>query len=34
VELAKELYSIDLLLEREDVQKWALWVSKVRWKKT
>lgn len=33
-ELAKELYSIDLLLEREDVQKWAVWVSKVRWKKT
>lgn len=33
-ELAKELYSVDLLLDREDVQKWAVWVSKVRWKKT
>jgi hypothetical protein len=31
-ELAKEWYSIDLLLERDDVQKWAAWVSKVRWK--
>jgi hypothetical protein len=31
-ELAKEWYSIDLLLERDDVQKWASWVSKVRWK--
>jgi hypothetical protein len=31
-ELAKEWYSVDLLLERDDVQKWAAWVSKVRWK--
>ncbi|THX02914.1 hypothetical protein D6D18_03898 [Aureobasidium pullulans] len=31
-ELAKEWYSIELLLERDDVQKWAIWVSKVRWK--
>ena len=31
-ELAKELYSVELLTEREDVQKWAAWVSKVRWK--
>lgn len=30
--LAKELYSVDLLLEREDVQKWAAWVGRVRWK--
>ena len=32
-ELAKEWYSMDLLMEREDVQKWAGWVSKIRWKK-
>lgn len=32
-ELAKELYSVERLLEREDVQKWAAWVSRIRWKK-
>lgn len=32
-DLAKDWYSIDLLLEREDVQKWAVWVSRIRWKK-
>lgn len=31
-ELAKELFSVDLLMEREDVMKWAAWVGKVRWK--
>jgi len=31
-ELARELFSVELLLEREDVVKWATWVSKVRWK--
>ena len=31
-ELAKELYDVELLLEREDVQKWAAWVGRVRWK--
>lgn len=31
-ELARELYSIELLTEREDVQKWANWVGRVRWK--
>lgn len=31
-ELAKELYSVELLTEREDVQKWAAWVGRVRWK--
>jgi hypothetical protein len=30
--LAKELYTIDLLLEREEVQAWAKWVGRVRWK--
>jgi hypothetical protein len=30
--LARDLYTVDLLLEREDVQKWAMWVGKVRWK--
>lgn len=33
-ELAKDWYSVDLLLAREDVQKWAAWVSKTRWKKS
>lgn len=33
-ELAKDWYSVDLLLDREDVQKWATWVSRIRWKKT
>ncbi|WPH04299.1 Hypothetical protein R9X50_00718800 [Acrodontium crateriforme] len=31
-ELAKELCSIDLLLAREDVVRWAAWVGRVRWK--
>ena len=31
-ELAKELFSVELLMEREDVVKWAAWVGKVRWK--
>ncbi|KAM0717579.1 hypothetical protein Q7P37_007431 [Cladosporium fusiforme] len=31
-ELAKELYSVELLMDREDVIKWAAWVGKVRWK--
>ncbi|RDW78336.1 hypothetical protein BP5796_06188 [Coleophoma crateriformis] len=31
-ELAKDLYTVDLLRDREDVQKFALWVGKVRWK--
>ncbi|KAK4552755.1 hypothetical protein LTR86_010089 [Recurvomyces mirabilis] len=31
-ELAKEWYSVELLTEREDVQKWAKWVGSVRWK--
>ncbi|KAF7191555.1 hypothetical protein HII31_07057 [Pseudocercospora fuligena] len=30
--LAKELYSVELLVEREDVQRWAMWVGRVRWK--
>lgn len=33
-ELARHWYSIDLICEREDVQKWAQWVRRVRWKKT
>lgn len=32
-ELAKSFYTVDLICEREDVQKWAQWVGKVRWKK-
>jgi len=31
-ELAREWFTIDLLREREDVQKWGMWVGKVRWK--
>lgn len=33
-ELAKEWYSVERLLQREDVQKWAKWAGRVRWKKT
>ncbi|EXJ85724.1 hypothetical protein A1O1_06092 [Capronia coronata CBS 617.96] len=33
-ELAREWYTVDLICSREDVQKWAQWVSRVRWKKT
>ncbi|KAI9875549.1 MAG: hypothetical protein M1830_008350 [Pleopsidium flavum] len=32
-ELAKEWWSVERLLEREDVQRWARWVGRVRWKK-
>lgn len=32
-ELAKEWYTVEKICEREDVQRWAEWVSKVRWKK-
>ncbi|KAM3421889.1 hypothetical protein BST61_g2266 [Cercospora zeina] len=31
-ELGKEFYSVELLTAREDVQKWAGWVGRVRWK--
>ncbi|KIW18928.1 hypothetical protein PV08_03217 [Exophiala spinifera] len=33
-ELAKEWYTVDRICERDDVQKWAQWVRKVRWKKS
>lgn len=33
-ELAKELNSINKLMEREDVQAWAKWVARIRWKKS
>lgn len=32
-ELAKDWFTVDRILQREDVQKFADWVSKVRWKK-
>lgn len=32
--LAKELYTVDLLLEKEEVQIWAKWVGRIRWKAT
>lgn len=31
-ELAREFYTVELLVEREDVRRWAAWVGKVRWK--
>ena len=31
-ELAKELYTVELLMDREDMQAWARWVGRVRWK--
>ena len=30
-ELAREYYTVDRLLEREDVQKWRKYISKQRW---
>jgi hypothetical protein len=31
-ELARDYYTVDLLLEEEEVQRWAAWVGKLRWK--
>ena len=31
-ELAREYYTVELLGEREDVQKFVDWVGRVRWK--
>lgn len=31
-ELGKEFYTVERLLEREDVRKFAGWMGKVRWK--
>ncbi|KAL1962479.1 hypothetical protein VTN77DRAFT_9600 [Rasamsonia byssochlamydoides] len=31
-ELAREWYTVDRILQREDVQDWAKWVGRVRWK--
>ncbi|KAJ5748181.1 uncharacterized protein N7511_009877 [Penicillium nucicola] len=31
-ELAREWFTVERILERKDVQDWAGWVSKVRWK--
>ena len=31
-ELAKDFYDVELLMEREDVQRFAAWVGRVRWK--
>ena len=33
-DLARHFYSVDLICERDDVQKWAQWIARVRWKKT
>ncbi|KAF2760885.1 hypothetical protein EJ05DRAFT_508122 [Pseudovirgaria hyperparasitica] len=32
-ELAREWYTVEKLLEREDVQRWARWCGGIRWKK-
>ncbi|KAL4972164.1 hypothetical protein BDW66DRAFT_144716 [Aspergillus desertorum] len=31
-ELAREWFTVERILEREDVQDWARWVRRVRWK--
>lgn len=31
-ELAKELWTVERLMEREDLQAWAKWIARVRWK--
>ncbi|KAF4343412.1 hnh endonuclease [Fusarium beomiforme] len=31
-ELARDYYTVDLLLDEEEVQRWAKWVRKLRWK--
>lgn len=33
-ELARDWYTVERICEREDVQKWAQWVRRVRWKKS
>jgi len=33
-ELAREWFTVDRICDREDVQKWAQWVGRVRWKKS
>ncbi|KAF9892757.1 hypothetical protein FE257_001159 [Aspergillus nanangensis] len=33
-ELAREWYTVERILERQDVQDWARWVARVRWKAT
>ncbi|KAJ4170505.1 hypothetical protein NW754_006643 [Fusarium falciforme] len=31
-ELARDYYTVDLLLEEDEVQRWAAWVGRLRWK--
>lgn len=31
-DLARHYYTVELLLEQDEVQKWALWAAKLRWK--
>lgn len=33
-ELAREWFTVEKICSRDDVQKWARWVGRVRWKKT
>jgi len=33
-ELAREWHSVEVLMGREDVQAWAKWVGRIRWKKS
>ncbi|OJD14994.1 hypothetical protein AJ78_04716 [Emergomyces pasteurianus Ep9510] len=31
-ELAKEWYTVERIVQREDIQQWAKWVARIRWK--
>lgn len=31
-ELAKEWFSVEKILQRDDVQRWAAWVARIRWR--
>lgn len=33
-ELAREWFTVERIMEREDVRVWAAWVGRIRWKKT
>ncbi|KIW89065.1 uncharacterized protein Z519_10550 [Cladophialophora bantiana CBS 173.52] len=33
-ELARKWYTVDLICQRGDIQKWSQWVGRIRWKKT
>lgn len=33
-ELARDWFTVEKMMEREDVRVWAGWVGRIRWKKT